>query len=269
MKLAQLKRTLTPARLAAGAMSVLVTATLYAQVKTETDTKTGQSAQEVKVERAEVVYVSGNDLVVKMEDGEIRHIPNVPESTKVDVGGKELGIHELKPGMKLERTITTTTTPRVVTTVQTVTGKVWHVTPPNSVILTLEDGTNQKFTIPKGQKFTVNGEEKDAFGLKKGMMISATKVVEVPETVVEQQHKLTGTMPPPPAPPPADAPILVVIERQPPAPAPATPAPAAVASAEPAPTQLPKTGSLTPLIGLLGLLSLGLGLSLRVIRRFC
>ena len=104
------------------------------------------------------------------------------------------------------------------------------------------------------------------FGLKKGMMISATKVVEVPETVVEQQRKLTGTMPPPPPAPPADAPILVAVER--PAPA-AAPAPAAVASAEPAPTTLPKTGSLTPLIGLLGLISLGLALGIRVIRQFC
>ena len=32
----------------------------------------------------------GNDLVVKMEDGTIRHFPNVPESAKVIVDGKEL-----------------------------------------------------------------------------------------------------------------------------------------------------------------------------------
>src|SRR5205814_4896465 len=134
---------------------------------------------------------------VKMEDGEIRHVPNVPESAKISVDGKELGIHDLKPGMKLERTITTTTTPRMVTTVQTVTGKVWQVTPPNSVILTLEDNTNQAFKIPKGQKFTVDGQETDAFGLKKGTNVSATKIVEVPETEVEHQRQLTGSMPPP------------------------------------------------------------------------
>jgi hypothetical protein len=43
-----------------------------------------------------------------------------------------------------------------------VTGKVWRVSPPNSVILTLEDGTNQSFNIPKGQKFNVDGQETDA-----------------------------------------------------------------------------------------------------------
>jgi LPXTG-motif cell wall-anchored protein len=154
----------------------------------------------------------------------------------------------------------------MVTTVQSVRGKVWQVSPPNSVILTLEDNTNQKFTIPKGQKFTVDGQQTDAFGLKKGMMISATKVVEVPETVVSQQHQLTGRMPPPPPAPPADTPILLVVMTAPPAAPTATPAEAAVA-AEPAPTKLPKTGSMAPLVGLLGLVSLTLSLVIGVIRR--
>ena len=52
--------------------------------------------------------------------------------------------------MKLQRTITTTTTPQLVTTVQTVTGTVWHVTPPNSVILRLENNTNQAFKNSQG-----------------------------------------------------------------------------------------------------------------------
>jgi hypothetical protein len=201
-----------------------------------------------------------------MEDGQIRHIANVPESAKVDVDGKELGVHDLKPGMKLQRTITTTTTPRTVTTVQSVTGKVFHVSPPNSVILTLDDGSNQSFRIPKGQKFNVDGQQTDAFGLKKGMRISATKVVEVPETVVEQQRKLTGSLPPPPPPPPADKPVLVVMMQQP-APAQAPAAAPEAAKAEPAPTSLPKTGSLAPLVGLLGLISLMLSFSIGTLRR--
>ena len=63
--------------------------------------------------------------------------------------------------MKLQRNITTASTPQTITTVQSVTGKVWHVTPPNSVILTLEDGTNQSFKIPNGQKFTIDGQQVD------------------------------------------------------------------------------------------------------------
>ena len=210
------------------------------------------------MERATVVLVNGNDLVVKMEDGSIRHIANVPESTRINVDGQELGIHDLKPGMKLQRTITTTTTPQMVTTVKSVTGTIWHVSPPNSVILTLEDGKNEQFKIPKGQKFTVDGQEMDAFGLRKGMRISATKVVEEPVTQVERTRQLTGTMPPPPPPPPADVPILVAVVIPPPAPAAAAPA---------APAELPKTGSRLPLIGLLGMLSLLSSIGLGLLRK--
>jgi hypothetical protein len=154
----------------------------------------------------------------------------------------------------LEHAVATTSTERTITTVQSVTGKVWHVTPPLSVILSLEDGTNQKFSIPKGQKFNVDGKMVDAWGLKKGMKVSATKVVEEPETVVEQEKKLTGKMPPPPPPPPADMPILVVLVMHPQNPA------------EPAPAELPKTGSLLPLVGLLGILSCGLSFGIRMYR---
>jgi hypothetical protein len=155
--------------------------------------------------------------------------------------------------MKLQRTITVTKTPTVITTVKTVTGKVWHVTPPSTVILTLEDGTNQQFKIPKDQKFNVNGQMTDAWGLKKGMQISATKIVEEPVDVYDRHTKLAGTMPPPPPPPPADVPILVAEATPPPAPA-------------AAPAELPKTGSILPLIGLLGGLSLVSSLGLKVIR---
>jgi RNase P/RNase MRP subunit p29 len=230
-----------------------------AQVKTETSTTAGHATKEVQVEHGEVVYVSGNDLVVRMEDGTIRHIANVPESARITVDGQQLGIHDLKPGMKLQRTITTTTTPKVVTTVQSVTGKVWHVNPPSSVILTLEDGSNQQFNIPKGQKFNVDGQMVDAWGLKKGMNVSATKVVEVPVTEVEQKRKLTGSMPPAPQPPPADVPILVATATP--------PAPPAEAPAAPAAPALPKTGSFLPLLGLLGALSLVSSLGLRAFRK--
>jgi len=226
-----------------------------AQVKTDTASTSGQPTVETQVERGEVVTVNGNDLIVKMDDGTLRHFANVPESAKVMVDGKELGVHDLKPGMKLERTITTTTTPKTITTTQTVTGTVTHIMAPNNVTLRLEDGTTERFNIPKGQKFTVDGQETDAFGLRKGMKVSATKVVEEPQTVVDQQKQVTGSMPPPPPPPAADQPILIAAQPK---------APAAVAKAE-EPKNLPNTASPLPLLGLLSLLSLtsGLGLGLR------
>ncbi|WP_158752130.1 LPXTG cell wall anchor domain-containing protein [Acidobacterium sp. S8] len=244
--------------LAVGAVCLTFALSGSSQVQTQTSTTTGQSSKELKVDHAQVVDVIGNDLIVKMEDGTIRHIANVPESARVTVDGKQLGIHDLKAGMTLQRTIVTTTTPKVITTTQTVTGKVWHVQPPSSVILTLEDGTNQQFKIPKGQKFNVDGQMVDAWGLKKGMKVSATKVVEEPITQVEHARHLTGQMPPAPTPPTADAPILVAVE--------ASPA-AAPTATEGAPAALPKTGSELPLYGLLGILSLASAFGLRLIRK--
>jgi len=241
--------------LAVGALCLAFALSMSAQVKTQASTQTaGKAASTTTVERGEVVYVSGNELIVKMEDGTIRHFANVPESVKVTVGDKQLGIHDLQPGMKLQRTITTTTTPKVVTVVKSVTGTVWHVNPPLTVILTMENGENQQFKIPKDQKFNIDGQMVDAWGLKKGMKISATKVIESPLSVVTQQRKLTGAMPPPPPPPP-DVPILVAQE----VPAPAEASPATVAA-------LPKTGSPVPLIGFLGMLSLASSLGLKALR---
>ena len=239
---------------AAGACLVFAIG-VSAQVQTQTTESTGQATHQVQVERGTVIMVDGNDLFVRMEDGSLRHIPNVPDSARATVDGREVGIHDLKPGMKLQHTVTTTSTPKTITTVQTVTGKVWHVQPPSRVILTLADGTNQSFTIPKGQQFNIDGKMVDAWGLKKGMNVSATKVVESPVNVVEQQKKLNGEMPPP-DPPPADTPVLVVLVLQP-------HAPAAEAPVEQAATTLPKTGSVLPLVGLLGLLCVGLSIGIR------
>jgi hypothetical protein len=242
---------------------LILTATLTAQVQTSTTTTHQPATREVKVERGEVVYVSGNHLIIKMDNGEIRDIPNVPESATVTVDGREVGIRDVKVGMKLEKTITTTTTPRMVTKVETVTGKVFHVIPPNSVILTMENGENQRFNIPRDQKFNVDGQMTDAWGLKKGMTITATRVTETPETHVAVEEMISGKLPPPPPPPP-EAPVLIVyLPAAHPAPVPA-PAPG---EATEAPKTLPKTASNLPLIGLLGMLMLSVGLGLRAAER--
>jgi hypothetical protein len=242
--------------LAGGALCVAFSLPAAAQVKSTETVEHGPATKQVTVQRGEIVYVSGNDVVIKMEDGSLRDFFNVPDSTTITVDGKQ----QIKVGMHVEKQTVTTTTPRVITKVETVSGKVFHVTPPNSVILTLEDGTNQSFKIPKGQKFTINGEEKDAFGLKKGMTVSVQRVTEVPETVVTQEVKRTGKMPPPPPPPKADVPVLIVA-------APPAAAPAEEAKAEPAPTKLPKTASKLPLVGLLGMLFCGLSLTSIVLRK--
>ena len=88
---------------AAGILCIAFAVTMVAQEKSRTEVTQGPASRNVQVERGEVVYVSGNDLVVRMENGEVRHFPNIPESARATVDGKQLSIHELKPGMKLER----------------------------------------------------------------------------------------------------------------------------------------------------------------------
>lgn len=174
-----------------------------AQMQSTTTTSSGVPTRDVTIESGVVVAVAGNNLFVKMADGTLRDFPNIPESARATVDGQQLGIHDLKPGMKLVRATVTATTPQVVTTVQSVTGKVWHVTPPLSVILTLANGQNQEFKIPDGQKFMVDNQEVDAWGLKEGMTVTATKIVEEPVTTVTTQKAVAGTMPP-------DVPVLIV-----------------------------------------------------------
>lgn len=257
MKSIRFSRSMMRGLLVVGAVSLASFWLVAAQVQTSKTVTHGEPTHDVKIDRGEVEYVSGNNMVVKMENGELEHFSNVPDSVTVLVDGQHLNIHQLKPGMKLEKQTITSTTPRVITTVETVTGKVFHVSPPNSVILTLENGNSQKFNIPSGQKFTINGQETDAFGLKKGMMVSAQRVTEVPETVITQQVKRTGQMPPPPPAPKADVPILVA--AAPPAEAPS--------QAEQAPATLPKTASELPLVGLLGAILCGLSLGSVLLRK--
>src|SRR5215469_12153878 len=239
--------------LGGGALCIAFSLPSAAQVQTSKSESHGAAAKEVKVERGTITYINGNSVVVKMEDGTLRHFDNVPDSVTFMVDGQPVNIRNAKVGMKLEKQTVVTTTPKVITTVETVTGKVWQVNPPSTVILTLENGENQQFKIPKGQKFTIDGKETDAWGLRKGMKVSAQRVTEVPETVVAQEIKRTGSAPPPPPQPQADVPMLIVASK--PAPAPVE---SAAAAPEPAPKKLPKTASDLPLIGLLGALLCGL-----------
>jgi len=263
-----LSRTIMHGLLGGGALCVAFSLPSAAQVQTSQTESHGEATRVVTVERGEIVYLNGNSVVVKLEDGTLREFDNVPESTSFMVNGKPVNIKNAKVGMKLEKQTVKTTRPRVVTTVETVTGKVWHVSPPKNVILTLENGENQKFTIPDGQKFTVDGRETDVFALRKGMRVTAQRITEVPETVVEHEVKMTGHMPPPPPAPTPGVPILIVAAQPAPPVETAEAAPEkSTTPGEAAPKKLPTTASELPLIGLFGALFCGLSLMAITIRR--
>jgi LPXTG-motif cell wall-anchored protein len=245
----------TGTRILAGLAAVFVAAAAHAQGQMpQTTTQETKGAATVNTGQisGEVLYVEGNNLVVKMSTGEIRTFSNVPDSRKALVDGKEVGIRDLKPGTKLQATITTTTTPITVRTTTVGSGKVWYVMG-NTVVLTLPDGKNRQYQVDPSYKFTVNGQPATASQLKKGMVVSAEKIVEEPSVEITTNTVVVGQAPPPP-PAPA-APVAVAKAEPPPPPA-----------AEPVKT-LPKTGSPVPLLGLIGLACLGGSFVLRKLGR--
>ena len=241
----------------------LISTGVWAQDITTTTTMKGPATYETAVRSGTVIYVSGNELLVRLPDGTVEDFVVSPSQTFM-ADGKQMTIHDLKPGTHLTQTITTATTPKMITTVRTIDGKVWHVNPPTYVILTLPDGTNKEYRVPKDQIFMVNGQKDTVFQLKKGMMVSATVVKEEPVTEVSQHKAVTGVLPKPQVPDTVD--VLLVESSQQPAQPSQTAQPTQTAAAEPAPTALPKTGSEWPLVGLLGLASLGAGMLTRRIR---
>src|SRR5260370_12301859 len=265
----RLSKTMLRGLLGGGALCFALSLASVAQVQPSKTEAHGEATREVSVERGEIVYLNGNSLVVRMENGSLREFDDVQETSTFMVDGKPVHIADSKVGMKLEKQTVRITKAKVVTTVETVTGKVWHVSPPNQVILTMQNGENQKFTIPKGQKFTVDGVDTDAVALKKGMNVTAQRITEVPETVIEHEVKISGTAPPTPAAPTPGVPILIVVAQ------PTPPVETAEATAkkspttgEPAPKKLPTTASALPLIGLLGVLFCGLSLTAMTVRIF-
>jgi LPXTG-motif cell wall-anchored protein len=234
----------------------------WAQDTTTTTIRHGVPSYNTDVRNAQVVYVEGNDLVLKLENGKVEHLI-VPDSDKFTIDGKDVSVSELKPGTKLTQTITTTTAPRYVTSVRTLKGTVWHVNAPSRVIVSLPDHTNQVYSVPQHAKFFVNGKQRTVFDLRKGMSFEATIVSDSTETVYEQAKSVTGT-----APVPATVPLLGVLLFQRPAPAIEPVAqPVEVAAEEQPANSLPKTGSALPLMGLLGVSAFAGSFGLRLIRR--
>jgi LPXTG-motif cell wall-anchored protein len=249
------KATFTNKGFGAIVLALVAFGTAAAQDSSVTTINHGQPSFDTQVKNAEVVYVEGNDLVLKLENGRVEHLV-VPDSDKFTIDGKQISVHELVPGTKLTQTITTTTTPRYVNSVRTIEGKVWHVNAPKSLILTLPDNTNQVYNIPNHAKFVIEGRQKTVFDLRKGMKIKATIVTDDEHTVVEQSKFAFGQAP---SQTPREVGVLLFF-------APTQPQ-VTLASAEQPAEMLPETGSPLPLVGLMGILAIAMSLGLWVVRR--
>jgi hypothetical protein len=220
-----------------------------------------------------VLAVEGGTVVCRLSTGEIRSF-TPPESRRFLIDGKEIGVNDLKVGTKFHATVTTTKTSVTDRTTTVGTGKVWYVAG-NTVILTLPNNENRMYKVAESYRFIVDGQKATVHDLRKGMTVSAEKIVEEPRVEIASNTTVTGSAPPPPRPvvasqpaPPAAEPVAAAAPAPTPArthAAPAAAAPETVASAAPAHT-LPKTGSPVPLLGLLGFLCTGASLAIRRIR---
>jgi hypothetical protein len=260
---------------AAGLLMLAGAATgVRAQDTTTMTVRHGDKSFDTQVKNAEVVYVEGNNLVLRSENGKIEHLI-VPDSDNFTVDGKAVSVHGLKPGTKLTQTISTSTAPRYVTSIRTLKGRIWHVNPhARVVIVNLPEGGNVSYKLPEDTQFTTQTgrSQTNVHDLRKGMIFEATIVTDDTHTVMEETKATVGHTPPPAI--PRETGMLLFTHsatiRQPPAPLaleePATTILTASAQ-EPLPASLPTTGTALPAAGLLGSFAVMLSLWLGPLRR--
>ena len=211
----------------------------------------------------EIVSVDGNTIVWRDPAGVTKEF-KAPADFKLTMDGKQLGVADLKPGMKGSAVVTTTTTHNPVVVSEVKNAEVLFVS--GNAIVVRQDGKPRKYTQAdverRHAKLYRQGVEVALSQFRPGDRLSATIITDgPPETVTESQVAAMVD--------PAAKPAPVAAAAPPPAPAPArdpAPAPAPEPAAAPADT-LPKTASPLPLIGIVGVLSLAAAFALRSIRR--
>lgn len=177
-------------------MCVLVLAMaagLHAQ--TSTTTREAGTAQVTTAQiTGEVVLVDGNILLARMQPSGQYRMFNTQPGVQATVDGKPKTLKELSPGTILTATTITTTQPITVRTTTITNGTVWYVQG-NYAIITLENGENREYNLPEGFTFTSEGKPATVKDLRKGMKVSATKVVSEPTAEITSKTVVTGTSP--------------------------------------------------------------------------
>lgn len=196
------------------------------------------------VKAGEVVSVAGNKVVLREADG--NHEYTLPEGFKFQIDGRDVGVDQLQPGMKVGAMITDKVTTRDVTETRIASGTVVQIAPGGIVVQDAQKAfKSYNFKDADGNDiyYVKDGKEVSLRDVKKGERLSGTFITKYPaQTTSQRSVSATAVAPPPPAPSPG-------------------PAVAAVT-----PARLPKTASPVPLIGLLAALSAGLALALRAAR---
>ena len=166
----------------------------YSQVTSKTENVKGEAKVETVKMTGEVVEVQGNWLFAKMLPLGNYSLFNVQPGREFIVDGQKMLIGDLKPGTILTGMITTTTTPVTVRTTSTLEGTVWWAQG-DYVVLTLANGENKEYKVPESFQFTVSGKPATVKELKKGMKVTATKIIEEPQTQISSETVITGKSP--------------------------------------------------------------------------
>jgi hypothetical protein len=244
-------------RLALAFAVASVTATVVSAQQPTTTTSTA-------TKKFEVIAVDGNNVVVKLPEG-TREL-TVPDDFQFTVDGQKVSARDLKPGMKGTATITTKTTTHPVTVTEVKNGTVRQVS--GSTIVVQTDQGFRMFTQgdvdKRGVKIIREGQPAQLSDFHTGDKLTATIVTAKPPRVLTEKQvdaSLAREAAPPAAAPAAGtrAPSAAV---EPPAGTSGAAAPA------PAARKLPKTASLMPLLGTVGIVALVLGFALAIRRRF-
>ena len=221
-----------------------------------------------EIKNFEVVSVEGNQAVVRLPEG-AREI-TVPEDFRFSVGGKQISVHELMPGMKGTATITTRTTVKPVYVTEVRQAEVVQASG-STIIVRSADRGFQSFVEgqveKRGVKIYMDGKPVRFSDLHKGDRLTATIVTEgTPEIITERQVQaiLAETPAAPSEPLPSTSTSLTSGS----APAASSSAPAAgapasdgtastssAASAEPATTETEGSSSNMMLYGVLALIA--------------
>jgi len=174
---------------------IVLCAAAPAQETTTSTSKPTSVTRVVKIDSAQVVYVSGDDVVLKDSRGRLRLLA-LPAGTPLIVDGKPTALKDLTPGTTLAHVQAGTRIELQVTTVTQVDGTITQVTPPKWVTLRLDDGTVKRYEIPAEATFQVNGATATAFDLRKGQKLSATAVTTGGVNTTSHKAAIVGDTPP-------------------------------------------------------------------------